>query len=80
MWYKNMYVNSYRPDYMRNFVKDITARDSLTIGIDYYALNVSSQYIPPEILKEYVNELINGKVLVLKAYKQGDNIGFSVLE
>ena len=60
--------------YLRlEFIPEISKRlekgDTLTIGIDYYGLSISSPFIPTPLLQKYGNDIMNGKVITVKVYR-----------
>ncbi len=61
----------YRPAQMPGFIARLNRGDTLRVGLDYYALSVSSQIVPQEILMRFHSELATGRVLVFKVYASG---------
>ena len=60
--------------YLRSeFIPEISKRlekgDTLTFGIDYYGLSISSPFIPTPLLQKYGNDIMNGKVITVKVYR-----------
>ena len=80
----NMPVTAYyaggSPRYLRShewdgFLDRIGRGDTLTVGIDYYALfPISRSFLPEGLVQKHVKDLLNGKVIYLRAYREGEYI------
>ena len=88
MWYSGKHPGSYRANGWAGFYGIFfpTATDSIvfppdwtvTVGIDYYALNISRPYVPERVIQNYGRYLADGEVLILRAYRSGILIQFEV--
>jgi len=54
----------FRPAQMPGFIDRLNRGDTLRVGLDYYALNVSAGCVPGPILQRHTKELSIGKELL----------------
>ena len=60
---------------MIQFLKD--AKDTVTVGLDYYALTgISARFVPEGVLKSEYYNLSSGRVVIYRAVLEGDKIRF----
>lgn len=70
-WYNGKGSQYFRQENMQQVFAQLQKGDTLTIGIDYYGLSISSPFIPVEILQRYANDLVGGKVITARIYRVG---------
>lgn len=71
-YYSGNKVGWFRTNRLKEFNSD--PRDTLLIGLDYYALTgVCSGLIPSDIVSKYGEELKNGKVKVIQLIRRKEN-------
>jgi hypothetical protein len=80
IWYTNKEVYSYRPNDIKFFQEQLEKKQTLRVGIDYYALNISRNMVPQDILSRYGGYLAQGGVLVLEAKKEKNKITYKVIQ
>lgn len=55
------------------FYARLASHDTVTVGLDYYALTgISAGYIPQSLLRREAGRLLAGKVLIYRVYLHGN--------
>ena len=74
-WYSGTQTKYFRQNGMQGFIEKLNKRDTITLGIDYYALfNISKIWLDklsPNIFKEVAQDVSEGKVVVIKIWYNG---------
>lgn len=65
---------AFRPGFEAEILKD--GQDTITLGLDYYALNISSHLIPMELLQSIAPTLASGGVVLCRAVTDSNSIRF----
>jgi hypothetical protein len=73
-YYTGSKSTSMRKEQYDGYFTRIGAGDTLVVGVDYYALHMSSMYFPPELLKKMEGGLIGGRVYYFRVYREEDMI------
>lgn len=71
-WYNGKCSQYFRKENMKEIVTRLQKGDTLSIGIDYYGLTISSPFIPIEFLRRYQFDLLKGKVITAKIFRVGN--------
>ena len=74
------YYSHCNPRYTRQaewegFIQRLSGGDTLTIGLDYYALTgISSWWFPEQILIRHFRELSYGRIVIVRSYLRNGKI------
>lgn len=64
-WYTGKKAGSFRPVEIKPFFDSLATGDTVLVGLDYYAMNISSGITPEGIRTAYGAYLWNGGVIVV---------------
>ena len=74
-WYSGTLTKYFRQNEMQGFINKLNEGDTITLGIDYYALfSISKIWLDklnPKIFNDVAREVYNGDVVVIKLWWDG---------
>ena len=74
-WYSGTHTKYFRQNEMVGFIDKLNKGDTITLGIDYYALFSISKFwldkLNPQIFNDVVEEIYFGGVVVIKIWWDG---------
>jgi hypothetical protein len=77
-WYSGKEPGSYRPDGMQKYIER-ARMGPVTIGMDYYATNISLEITPPVVLERLGAYIDGGGVIRLSTWMVGDTLRFELV-
>ena len=75
-WYSGKEAGNYRPQLLDAFLTQIVKGDTVSIGLDYYSMNISKTLVPNNIAQYYGEYLWKGGVVRMEACGQDSTITF----
>jgi hypothetical protein len=78
-WYSGFEAENFRPNLLDSLTARLNRGETVTVGVDYYALNLSRSLLPEPFIQQYGDRLISGGVVRFKLTPTKDGIMMEVI-